>query len=146
MSKSLTITPAWHYNDAMDCPVCKEPMLAVEYEDIEIDCCPECQGIWLDEGELDLLFGDHALTVNFLTGGDPDAARGEQARPCPLCDAPMSKAVSAGPKPVVHDFCPQDHGLWFDGGELQTIIKHGAEDGQNAPVLRWLRKVFHDFS
>ncbi len=121
-------------------------MLAVEYKDIEIDCCPECQGIWLDEGELDLLFDDHALTLDFLTGGAPDAAHGEQARPCPLCDTPMRKAVSAGPKPVVHDFCPHNHGLWFDGGELQTIIKHGVENGHNAPVLHWLREVFHDAS
>lgn len=121
-------------------------MLAVEYEDIEIDYCADCRGIWLDEGELDLLFGDHAMTHGFLTAGDPSLARGEAARPCPICDASMRKAVSAGPRPVVHDYCPEDHGLWFDGGELETVIKHGAEDSRNAPVLRWLRDVFHDVS
>lgn len=121
-------------------------MLAIEYEDIEIDFCAECQGIWLDEGELDLLFGDHEMTHGFLTAGDSAAARGEAPRPCPICDKPMNKAVTGGPRPVVHDYCPREHGAWFDGGELHTVIQYGSKDGRDAPVLHWLREVFHDAS
>jgi len=34
----------------MICPVCKKPMLVLELQQIEIDYCQECGGIWLDEG------------------------------------------------------------------------------------------------
>lgn len=38
----------------MKCPVCKDPDLIMTHrQDIEIDYCPQCRGIWLDRGELD---------------------------------------------------------------------------------------------
>ena len=39
----------------MLCPVCDDEMLILELDGVEIDCCDECRGIWLDEGELELL-------------------------------------------------------------------------------------------
>ena len=39
----------------MKCPVCHVPTYVVEYEKIELDVCGECQGIWFDHGELELL-------------------------------------------------------------------------------------------
>ncbi|MEJ2196939.1 MAG: zf-TFIIB domain-containing protein [Ignavibacteriaceae bacterium] len=44
----------------MFCPVCKEPMIILELNEVEIDYCPSCSGIWLDAGELELLFEDQA--------------------------------------------------------------------------------------
>lgn len=38
----------------MKCPVCKDPDLVMtERQNIEIDYCPQCRGVWLDRGELD---------------------------------------------------------------------------------------------
>lgn len=38
----------------MKCPVCKEAQLVMtERQNIEIDYCPQCRGVWLDRGELD---------------------------------------------------------------------------------------------
>lgn len=38
----------------MQCPVCPETQLAMTTrQDIEIDYCPKCRGVWLDRGELD---------------------------------------------------------------------------------------------
>ncbi|AUT62348.1 zf-TFIIB domain-containing protein [Paraburkholderia terrae] len=40
----------------MKCPVCKIPdLLMTERQNIEIDYCPTCRGVWLDRGELDKL-------------------------------------------------------------------------------------------
>ena len=39
----------------MNCPHCKEPMIILELNEVEIDYCHDCSGIWLDAGELDLL-------------------------------------------------------------------------------------------
>lgn len=38
----------------MQCPVCSESQLVMTTrQDIEIDYCPKCRGVWLDRGELD---------------------------------------------------------------------------------------------
>lgn len=35
------------------CPVCKEVLINTLREDVEIDYCPKCRGVWLDRNELD---------------------------------------------------------------------------------------------
>jgi len=121
-------------------------MLVIEYEGIELDLCDACHGVWLDEGELELLLGDHEMTHGFLTAGNPAAAKKEESRPCPICDAVMGKAVTGGKTPVVYDYCPHEHGLWFDRGELLSILEQGSSDGAAAAVVQWLRHVFPDSS
>ena len=37
----------------MKCPNCNETLLMTERNNIEIDYCPSCRGVWLDKGELD---------------------------------------------------------------------------------------------
>ena len=38
----------------MQCPACKTVQLAMSHrENVEIDYCPQCRGVWLDRGELD---------------------------------------------------------------------------------------------
>lgn len=40
----------------MNCPVCHNVrMREVMKDDVLIDICPECKGVWLDRGELDKL-------------------------------------------------------------------------------------------
>ena len=38
----------------MKCPVCKEIMIVVEHDKVEVDHCTNCQGVWFDAGELEL--------------------------------------------------------------------------------------------
>ncbi len=37
----------------MKCPNCEQLLQISERQNIEIDYCPSCRGIWLDKGELD---------------------------------------------------------------------------------------------
>lgn len=38
----------------MQCPICKDTQLTMSTrENVEIDYCPQCRGVWLDRGELD---------------------------------------------------------------------------------------------
>ena len=37
----------------MKCPNCNEVLLMSQRNNIEIDYCPACRGVWLDKGELD---------------------------------------------------------------------------------------------
>ena len=37
----------------MLCPSCKVDLVMTDRQNIEIDYCPKCRGVWLDRGELD---------------------------------------------------------------------------------------------
>jgi uncharacterized protein len=39
-----------HY---MRCPKCGMELIEIDYKGIKVDKCSECEGVWLDEGELD---------------------------------------------------------------------------------------------
>jgi len=39
-----------HY---MNCPKCGMELIEIDYKGIKVDKCSECEGIWLDAGELE---------------------------------------------------------------------------------------------
>lgn len=122
----------------MKCPACQSVMFVIEYDDIELDYCQQCRGVWFDRGELDLLLGeDAALRV--------EPARTEESlRRCPLCRAPMAK-MNIGPEGgVMIDVCPDQCGLWFDGGEVGDLARSLRQAGQDLPpdVIEFLRMIF----
>ena len=42
---------------AVQCPKCDGHLVELTYEDVQIDRCDKCNGIWLDAGELESLTG-----------------------------------------------------------------------------------------
>ncbi|MHA3790777.1 zf-TFIIB domain-containing protein [Sphingomonas sp. YL-JM2C] len=38
---------------SMNCPVCAVPLTMSTRQNVEIDYCQQCRGVWLDRGELD---------------------------------------------------------------------------------------------
>lgn len=126
----------------MECPVCKEPLIILEYQDVEVDYCVTCRGVWLDAGELELLFGDRTVTQGFMTAGDSAQASREPLRRCPICAKRMAKHTTGGAAPVLYDRCPRGDGLWFDAGELTTVLQYGSPAPGGEEVARWLREMF----
>jgi Zn-finger nucleic acid-binding protein len=37
------------------CPNCNEGMQEIRRNEVEIDVCPKCRGVWLDRGEMEKL-------------------------------------------------------------------------------------------
>lgn len=118
----------------MKCPRCASPMIILELENVEIDYCPECGGIWLDAGELERLMGDNAEEVvkSFVL----EKRSKEKAVRCPACHKKMKKIVCRN----THlDKCPSGHGIWFDEGELAEVISYG---DINSKILILLNDMF----
>ena len=115
----------------MNCPVCKSAMIVLELDEVEVDYCTECEGIWLDAGELELLLGG-AVQSEGLMGSFQPANTTEKKRKCPICLKKMDKVLvgDAADKKELIDRCGRTHGLWFDGGELQEILKMGHFDDE----------------
>ncbi len=125
----------------MDCPACKEPMIVLELDEVEIDHCISCGGIWLDEGELELLLGTSTEKDKFLISFKADKHTKEKRRNCPICLKRMDKVLYGQDRKILIDKCCQNDGLWFDLGELEEIIKMGSFDKENK-VLNLLKDMF----
>lgn len=126
----------------MDCPVCNEPMIVLEYQKVEVDYCVKCLGVWLDTGEIELLFGDPKACAEFLTIGSPADAKGEKPRRCPVCNVKMTKESTESDPPTIFDNCPNGDGMWFDKGELLDVIKHGKGLDKDGQIPSFLQGMF----
>ena len=133
----------------MICPSCKNDMIVVEYNRIELDYCGNCHGVWFDTGELELLLESLGLeSANpFLksTLETEEAETAEKKRRCPLCRQKMKK-VNLEMKVLV-DLCPQGEGIWFDGGEVRVLVSQLAQKTPVKPdvpqnVINFLGEVF----
>jgi len=110
----------------MICPRCKIPMTTHLLQNVPIDECSRCKGIWFDKDELrkckdrtdpDLNWMDFELWKHkdrfHLTA---------RAFPCPRCNISMVK-IEYDQTGVEIDHCPQCKGIWLDKGEFPKIIE-----------------------
>jgi Zn-finger nucleic acid-binding protein len=117
-------------------------MITLELEDVEIDYCTNCGGIWLDAGELELLLDEPDKAKGLLDSFRIDSESDEKIRKCPICDKKMQKIVVGSSKPtLLIDKCRRGDGLWFDKGELQDIFDRAELDKDNK-IQKLLSDIF----
>jgi len=110
----------------------------MEYNDIEIDFCPECLGVWLDSEELPLILGaDFDEQTLFTT-----SMTNEVKKLCPRCRTNMQKVSLPENNRIIYDVCPNRHGFWFDRGELEILVRDLPEFPGTHVFLQWLTEVF----
>lgn len=111
----------------MLCPRCKNVALTkgtVPGKALELERCPECKGIWFDDGELSNVLGNNA--ARYFTV--PAYAAMSHTRSCPRCNHPLYEFCYPGTMSLV-DACKHCKGIWLDNNELKHIatardIKH----------------------
>jgi Zn-finger nucleic acid-binding protein len=125
----------------MICPVCKEPMIVLELDQVEIDHCSGCGGIWLDAGELELLLETEEERARLKNLFKDAKSVKERSYRCPICGKRMSKVFVGEENKVLIDKCRKNHGLWFDEGELQKVIEIDTENRDNK-IINLLNAMF----
>ncbi len=117
-------------------------MITLELQDVEIDYCTDCGGIWLDAGELELLLGEQEKAKRLLDSFKIDSKSAEKIRKCPICDKKMKKVIVGSSKPnLLIDKCRKGDGLWFDKGELDDIFDRAELDEDNR-IQKLLTEIF----
>jgi Zn-finger nucleic acid-binding protein len=125
----------------MICPVCKNPMVVLELDQIEIDHCLNCGGIWLDAGELELLLDTDEERERFVKLLIEDDSVKEKKYPCPICNKKMEKVFVGEEKKILIDKCRKNHGLWLDKGELEQVIELSSKN-REGKIIQLLRQIF----
>ena len=105
----------------MNCPKCrKEEMVHETYENIEIDRCPVCKGMYLDRGELKALLakGQGNIADDLKFSPTSDIMDGIEAF-CFRCNKKMTAAKAPGDLDV--NLCENCGAIFLDQGELATL-------------------------
>ncbi|MEW6086772.1 MAG: zf-TFIIB domain-containing protein [bacterium] len=126
----------------MNCPSCKNPMVILELEDVEVDHCFSCGGIWLDAGELELLMGTSSEKECLLTLFETCEVTKEKSINCPICLKKMKKVLYGNEEKKIRlDKCVKNDGIWFDKGELNEVLKIGGT-GKDNKIINLLKEMF----
>jgi len=135
------------------CPACGEVSRLVSRsfggERLSVLECGRCAGLWLGNAvfkhleeraqrqspSIDVGPPHGASRPAAMASGSADAAR---YRPCPVCQRLMHRRNHGRKSGVVVDTC-QQHGLWFDQGELAAILGWVRQGGL-VRARRWERQ------
>ena len=104
----------------MKCPKCGTTLVKKSYKGIiEVECCPNCRGMWLDFEELDRL-EDVAFDRDEYKGSL--VHRNSPTRySCPRCES-MLQEFQYRLYNLKLDYCVNKHGFWLDEGEDVRVM------------------------
>jgi PAT family beta-lactamase induction signal transducer AmpG len=118
-----------YFSGAMRCPKCRSDMEQVTIDDIEVDRCSSCHGLWFDAGELGKLRNKEAAAAldigDIKTGKERNKI--EHYR-CPRCAGPMHRLVDPEQTHIWFEQCGSCRGTFFDAGELTDLATLSASD------------------
>ena len=123
------------------CPKCSAHLKPVLYQEVEIDRCLHCGGIWFDSLEAETLKqmkGSESLDSGSLETSSPfDEVRGSPvvARRslsdkvgreinCPRCYTAMMRMLDLDRYSIWYEKCSRCHGVWLDAGEFKKFKRN----------------------
>ena len=117
---------------ALICPRCNPTGLEeIDFEDVTIDRCPRCGGLWFDNAEVAAIadLGDEQFNLESTVPSDDTV---DASMTCPRCDGVDLRKLTIQGKvrdQVVYR-CISCLGTWLDRGELRE-----AEDPRLKDVI-----------
>jgi Zn-finger nucleic acid-binding protein len=132
----------------MRCPRDGSDLKATLYEaSIEVDKCPSCAGMFLDDGELEAIQKATERDYKAELDKPVDTAHEEllaernEALPrieCPRCSGPMDRRRYGLGSLTVIDVCEAGCGIWLDAGEISELEKfYERSQGEVKIPLLW---------
>ena len=138
----------------MKCPRDSATLEKQVYEaDIQVDLCPSCLGMWLDQGELERIqelvghrYPEELSHIDVIAHAYELArqkARSDIA--CPACAHPLVAKEYGYCSQILIDACPHCRGIWLDRDEIQALEQFFEREHPHIPRkagIRTIRKGF----
>ena len=107
----------------MKCPKCQTATLAeFKVEEVAVDRCSSCDGIWFDALELSQLLSEDAKNVASLSRDGSQAQLEGKKGICPRDESELLRVYSSVDHSVILDACADCRGMWLDGGEFKKLF------------------------
>lgn len=140
------------------CIKCGATLRRLLVEEVEVDDCPSCGGLWLDKGEIWQLSEGSTQALEALIAqlnkAAPSQPKGAGApyreleisqppnaspldTPCPACDGKLALARFG---PVQVELCTECDGLYLDRGELDKAVQVMRDRGSALTTIASLAK------
>ena len=119
----------------MECPKCNSDMEKVTYENIQVDRCTNCKGIWFD-----MLEHEHLKAIEnsqSIDIGEPKVGKEFNKIDkidCPVCHTQMIRMVDSKQPHIRYEACTICYGVFFDAGEFK--------DYKEETILDFFRDLF----
>ncbi len=103
-------------------------METVTFQDIDVDRCTACEGLWFDALErehLEALTGSEGVDVGpagATAAVAPTTAKKKLS--CPVCHTQMIDRVDHRQPDIHFESCQVCYGLFFDAGEFRHLKEH----------------------
>ena len=113
----------------MDCPKCDSAMEEVTFNNVTVDRCTECKGIWfsgVEHKELKKMKGSETID----TGDEKQGREYDDMEDvhCPECDAKMDTIADKFQPHIHYEVCMKGHGAYFDAGEFKDFKEETLSD------------------
>lgn len=113
----------------MICPRCKTPVRETKVDEILVDKCDGCGGVWFDFAELERIVvkDRHALAdiLGDVGPQDHEPPREGSRLKCPRCSDELLTVHSTDHPDLQVEACLTCYGRWLDGGELGRVRDQG---------------------
>ncbi len=110
----------------INCPKCSAEMTLVSYDQIKVDRCTACGGLWFQPEELRALRDDIWMADYILDSGNKRVGKKANAIKdinCPECGVLMNQESDPEQPHITYESCPAGHGTYLDAGEFTDIVK-----------------------
>ena len=128
---------------AMKCPQCKVPMEPNNIDEISIDECPSCRGMWFAQGHLDEVKDKVLPDMGWL---DVDAWKDQaefevRKAPdyCPKCRNISLTTIQARHSMPVMSICTQCKGTWMATGQFLNLINALLEEANQKSAPEFVK-------
>ena len=140
----------------MNCPKCPGKLKKELIENVPIDYCWVCEGIWFDRDELEQVIQKDSRDFDFIDLGrknfdgkeikDLEKNLDIKEGTCPKCadGTLLVRKEYKDNKDVNVDVCPKCLGVWLDGGEILRLRKRFLVDikGRLDCCMQFLKLYF----
>ena len=110
----------------MECPIDGTILETHSVHSINVEECPQCRGLWFEQGELRKVKDEADPDLNWLDfdlWSDQSLFQVDwSSRNCPMCRKVLA-TISYADTGVTVEYWTDEHGIWLDKGEFKAIIK-----------------------
>ncbi len=123
----------------MRCPKCGSDFETFTHENVEVDRCNQCGGIWFDAAEKKNL--EQIDDAAIIDSGDRRVGKKYNEMRninCPKCDVAMYRVADKTQFHIEYESCPACYGTFFDAGEFKDLNELTAVERFKKMVDIWL--------
>ena len=106
----------------MKCPRDGTELSEVNVDEVILERCPKCSGMWFDFALLERVLSRESRALKaVLPGGDAREQEPVDALVCPHCEDALIRMHTADEEAIYYA-CLTCYGRWFDASELRRVV------------------------